>query len=119
MKNLILPVAIAVTAFITVATTERLIDYSLAQLVSSNDKLDAINVHRKKVGDFVTRWGYFFGYVVDEVEWMNHEFSEKHGHDEEHSPTRIIEAKVVSHFEKLNGYLDFVLDTSVMDRIVV
>ena len=104
-----------VTTIVAVGGT-RYPDYSLAKLVEENDLLTEINVQRKKVANFIERWGNFFGYVIPEIQWHNTKYSTSHAHSE-HSPTMIIETECVKHFEALNGYLDYVIDTTAMDRI--
>ena len=105
------------TAAVVVVGEERYMDHSLSKLVTNNDKLTEINVQRKKVANFIERWGYFFGYIVDEIIWMNEEFSTKHEH-KDHSGTLVIETDCVTHLEKFNGYLDYMIDSSAMDNII-
>lgn len=116
MRFFILSLIFATAAF--VVSGERLMDYSLAQLVNNNDKLTQINVERKKVANFVERWGYFFGYLIEEIIWCNKKFAKAHDHSDSHSGTMIIETEAVTHLEQFNGYLDYMIDTSKMDSIL-
>ena len=112
-----LPILLAITLVIAVkGTTDRTLDYSLSELITSNEKLTEINIQRHKIKDFIKRVGYFYGYVVPEIQWFNANYSVMHDH-ETHQGTMVIEEVAVRHFEQLNGYLDYVLDYSVMDAI--
>ena len=115
MKWWILSILIT-TTIVVVGGTESNPDYSLAKLVENNELLTEIDVHRRKVDNFIERWGNFFGYVVKEVQWHNQKYSRSHEHST-HSPTMIIEEECVTHLEELNGYLDYVVDTRTMDSI--
>ena len=78
----------------------RTMDYNVQKLGVSNDKLTEINIQRKKVDDFIERWGFFFGYVAPEVHWHNQKYSKAHEHSG-HSPRMVIETDCVKHFEQL------------------
>ena len=110
--------SILITATIVAVGGEQHRDYSLSKLVENNDLLTEINVQRKKVSNFIERWGNFYGYVIPELKWYHTKFtgSQSHRHSD-HSPTMVIETEVVTHLEQLNGYLDYVIDTKKMDSI--
>ena len=114
MKLWILSILIA-TIIVAVGGTQHR-DYSVSKLVENNDLLTEINVQRKKVANFIERYGNFFGYVIPELQWHNKKYSTSHNHAD-HSSTMIIETECVTHLEQLNGYLDYVIDTRTMDSI--
>ena len=107
-----------VATAVVVVAEQRYIDYSLAQLTANNKKLEQINVQRKKVEDFTKRLGYFYGYVIPEIQWLNTEFAKEIVVESEYKGPLLIATEVVAHIETLNGYLDWVLDTSAMDNII-
>ena len=88
---------------------------SMGNLERINVKLDEIEVLSQKIEDFVSRCEYYHTYCVPiaeqllEYEGMVHEHSE-------HS-LFIINEEYVALLEKINGHLDFVIDTSTMDSI--
>ena len=119
MKFLILSSFILAISFIIIHGTspiDRSLDYSFEELETSNDKLTEINIQRHKIKDFIKRWGYFYGYVVPEIQWMNANYSVYHDHTTV-SHTMVLEEEAVRHFEQLNGYLDYVIDSQIMDAI--
>ena len=97
---------------------KRMLDYSLQELVTSNEKLTEIHIQHTKVEDFIQRWGYFYGYPVDEIIWMNNKFGKKHDHGKTHDHTMIIDTECVTKLETFNGYLDYIVNTDTMDAIV-
>ena len=109
---------VAITIFTANGTdpNDRSFDYSFEELVTSNGKLAEINIQRYKFKDFIKRWGYFYGYVIPEIKWMNANYSVMHDHSTV-SHTMVIEEEAVRHFEQLNGYLDYVIDSTIMDAI--
>ena len=114
MKCWIILILIA-TTIVAVGGT-RYPDYSLAKLVENNALLTEINVQRQKVANLIERWGIFFGYVLPDIEWFYETYGTSHSHSDQ-SPTAIIETESVARLEKLNGYLDYVIDTTTMDSI--
>ena len=112
-----LPILFAITLVVVVnGTTDRTLEYSLTELITNNEKLTEINIQRHKIKDFIKRVGYFYGYVVPEIQWINANYSTMHDHTT-HWGTMVIEEEAVTHFELLNGYLDYVIDTTIMDAI--
>ena len=116
MKLWIFISSLLVITVIVVNGTENSLDYSFDELITSNGKLAEINVQRYKIKDFIKRWGYFYGYVVPEIQWHVGNYSVYHDHSKQ-SNTSVIEEEAVRHFEQLNGYLDYVIDTQIMDAI--
>ena len=108
---------VIVTTIVVVGGAKEGHDYSLSKLEYNNDKLEEIKVQRKKVANFIERWGNFYGYVIPEIQWHNIKYALSHDHAT-HSPTMIIEMECVTHLEMLNGYLEYVVDTKKMDSIV-
>ena len=90
---------------------------SAKEMETTNDKLDEVDVHGRKIDDFITRIGYFYTYCMPKIEKIIEILGEEHQHSE-HSGTLIIDDWMVAHFEELNGYMDWVIDTSSMDSIV-
>ena len=98
---------------------KRYLDYSLQELKITNEKLSEISLQSRKVDDFVLRWGYFFGYCIEEIQWITHELSDHHHMvHSDHSGHWIIDTEWVTHLETFNGYLDYVIDSTKMDSMV-
>ena len=118
MKLWFVAFLLGTTVAVVGGTSGNTMDQHANELIISNDKLDEIKVQYQKVGDFLKRWGYFYGYCVPPIEWLYHEFGTEHEHTEEHGGTMILETDVVGQLETLNGYLDWVIDTEKMASIV-
>ena len=116
MKILIIFAVLSTLAMVQGET--RRLDYSLQELVTSNDKLREIHIQHKKLEDFILRWGYFYGYLIDEILWMNNKFGTTHDHAKTHAGNMIIDTECVTKLETFNGYLDYIVNTDTMDAIV-
>ena len=104
--------------FVATSKSERRLDFSLEQLISNNEKLREINVQRKKVDEFVRRWGYFHGYVLPlilDLEAKGFTFPYEGNGD---NGFLLLEADIAEKLEAMNAYLDWVIDTKNMDDIV-
>ena len=111
-------ICVVLSALVMVTGEKRRLDYSLQELVTSNEKLREIHIQHKKVEDFIIRWGYFYGYLVDEIIWMNNKFGTTHDHGKTHAGNMIIDTECVTKLETFNGYLDYIVNTDTMDAIV-
>ena len=104
--------------FVVTSKSERRLDFSLEQLILNNEKLREINVQRKKVDEFVRRWGYFHSYVLPliiDLEAKGFTFPYEGNGD---NGFLLLEADVAEKLEAMNAYLDWVIDTKNMDDIV-
>ena len=104
--------------FVATSKSERRLDFSLEQLISNNEKLREINVQRKKVDEFVRRWGYFHRHVLPliiDLEAKGFTFPYEGNGD---NGLLLLDADVAEKLEAMNAYLDWVIDTKNMDDIV-
>ena len=78
-------------------------------------KTDQIEIYNRKLADFAERLAYFHTYVKPLVEQVSAE--NKHPHDVVTGGGSITDEEHVGMLEKLNGHLDYVIDTATMDSI--
>ena len=77
-----------------------------------NEKLGEVQIHNKKIEDFIWRIGYYKTYYVPVLEQFKE--YEDHYHGES---LMLINKDYVSLLETMNGHLDVVVDTTAMDSI--
>ena len=92
-------------------------DADFDELKITNDKLDEVNAHSRRIDDFITRWGYYYTYCMPKIERIMEIIGGEKDHDE-YSDTFIIDDWVVAELETFNGYLDWVVETTTMDSNV-
>ena len=113
MKWLILTIMLGTSALAKLKT----LDDDLEELKITNEKLSGLDIQTRKLDDFVTRIGHFYEYCKPMIDDATRKLGTEHVHEKDHSPTLIIENKIVAELEKFNEYLDWVINTDTMDAI--